>query len=300
METAVQAVPWQPWQWKTTEGFWLRGVHTQPRGLPVIHFIHGNSYCGRIYEPMWEYLYPHFDLFLHDIQGHGDSDVGGRFVGWQRSAELAQEVWLAHRKLWPNVAHIGMGHSFGGVLTSVLGATNPDLFKRMWLLDPILMPPRYLRWVEPLQRMGLYKLNPYSGRARKRRAHWPDQASAYAGLVGRGMFKGWSTEAMHAYIEHGMERVEDGIQLKCPPSREAEIFGSYLPGLWKLLPQLDVPTDILFGQDSYPFLQESKQRLLDIKQVSMETVLGGHCFMLEHPKQTAQRLVQHCAEFGIA
>src|SRR5690554_3738620 len=85
----IPACDWQPWQWQAPEGFWLRGVHTVPRGLPVLHFIHGNSYCGRIYEPMWQFLYPNFDIFLLDAQGHGDSDLGGQFVGWKRSAELA-------------------------------------------------------------------------------------------------------------------------------------------------------------------------------------------------------------------
>lgn len=292
MDQQANAVPWRTWQWQAPEGFWLRGVHTEPRGLPVLHFIHGNSYCGRIYEPMWQLLYPHFDIFLHDAQGHGDSDVGGKFVGWRRSAVLAREVWQAHRGMWQNVPHIGMGHSFGGVLTSVIGATDANFFERLILLDPILMPPRYLRWVEPLQNVGLYKLNPYSGRARKRRDLWPDKQSALEGLTGRGMFKAWSPEAMHAYVNYGMNHTEQGVQLKCPPSREAEIFGSYMPRLWKTLPQLAIPADIMFGNDSYPFLSESKAKLSAFPTVHIETVPGGHCFMQERPTDTAQRIIQ--------
>jgi len=292
MEKQANAVPWQQWQWQAPEGFWLRGVHTDPRGLPVLHFIHGNSYCGRIYEPMWEFLYPHFDIFLHDAQGHGDSDLGGKFVGWKRSAELAQEVWQAHRGMWPKVPHIGLGHSFGGVLTSVIGATDASFFDRLILLDPILMPPRYLRWVEPLQNFGLYKLNPYSSRARKRRDQWPDKESALAGLTGRGMFKGWSSDAMQAYVDYGMTQTEQGVQLKCPPSREAEIFGSYMPRLWKTLPQLQVPTHIIVGKSTYPFLFESMAKLESFPTIEIEEVPGGHCFMQEAPGDIAQRIIQ--------
>ncbi len=292
MDKPTETIPWQQWQWQTPEGFWLRGAHTEPRGLPVLHFIHGNSYCGRIYEPMWQWLYSHFDIFLHDTQGHGDSDLGGKFVGWQRSAELACDVWKAHRGMWQNVPHIGMGHSFGGVLTSVIGATDARFFNRLILLDPIFMPQRYLRWVEPLQNLGLYKLNPYSRRACKRRDHWPDKESALASLTGRGMFKGWTDAAMHAYVDYGMDHTEHGVQLKCPPSREAELFGSYMPKLWKTLPQLNIATDIMFGKDSYPFLSESMQRLKAFPTVNIDIVPGGHCFMQEAPGDTAKRVIQ--------
>ncbi|HLV47951.1 MAG TPA: alpha/beta hydrolase [Aliidiomarina sp.] len=288
----MDTIPWQGWQWQAPEGFWLRGTHTQPRGLPVLHFIHGNSYCGRIYEPMWKALYPHFDIFLHDVQGHGDSDLGGKFVGWKRCAELVIAVWENYRGMWGNVPQIGMGHSFGGVLTSVIAATNAHFFERLVLLDPILMPPRYLRWVEPLQNLGLYKLNPYSGRARKRRAQWPDKESALVGLTGRGMFKGWSDDAMHAYVDYGMNSTEQGVQLKCAPSREAEIFGSYMPRLWKTLARLETPTDIMYGSETYPFLQETMAKLEALPTVHIEIVPGGHCFMQEHPEATAERIIK--------
>lgn len=292
MDKQVNAVPWQQWQWQAPEGFWLRGVHTKPRGLPVLHFIHGNSYCGRIYEPLWERLYLHFDIFLHDAQGHGDSDLGGKFVGWKRCAELAAEVWKNYRGMWEGVPQIGLAHSFGGVLTSVIAANDANFFERLVLLDPIFMPPRYLRWVEPLQNLGLYKLNPYSGRARKRRCQWPDKESALAGLTGRGMFKGWSDEAMHAYVDYGMNSTESGVQLKCPPSREAEIFGSYMPKLWKKLSQLQVQTDIMYGDSTYPFLQETMAKLEALPTVHIEIVPGGHCFMQEHPEATAERIIK--------
>lgn len=34
----------------------------------------------------------HFDLWLSDVQGHGDSDHGGVFRGWNRTAALAVEA----------------------------------------------------------------------------------------------------------------------------------------------------------------------------------------------------------------
>lgn len=292
-KTQIKTVNWQAWQWQTPEGFWLRGVHTVPRGLPVLHFIHGNSYCGRTYEPLWQELNTYFDVFLHDVQGHGDSDFGGKFVGWQRSAELASAVWHNYRQAWPQVPHIGMGHSFGGVLTSMLAVAEPDLFNRLLLLDPILMPPRYTRWVDPLQCLGVYQFNSFAKRARQRRQCWPDAASAHASLAGRGMFQGWSPQALQAYIDYGMQQTEQGVQLKCSPQREAETFGSYMPALWRQLPQLQVPTHIIYGDKTYPFLHESMAKLNRLQTVSSEITEGGHCFMLEQPTAIAHRIREH-------
>ena len=87
----------QPWSHSCSAGFTLRGWHTPPSGKPLLHFLHGNGFCGRTYEPLLRLLAADFDLWLCDVQGHGDSDHGGRFHGWNRSAELAVEAFAAGR-----------------------------------------------------------------------------------------------------------------------------------------------------------------------------------------------------------
>jgi len=139
-----------PWSYPTREGFTLRGWHTVPSGKPVIHFLHGNGFCGLVYEPMLARLSEHFDLWLCDVQGHGDSDHPGVFLGWNRNAELAVEAFQAHRTLWGNAPVYGVGHSFGGVLTCLIMAEHPELFQRSVLLDPVLFtPPNFCTCLGP-------------------------------------------------------------------------------------------------------------------------------------------------------
>ena len=69
------------WAHRGSAGFTLRGWHSRPSGKPVLHFLHGNGFCTRTYEPMLGLLAEQFDLWLCDLQGHGQSDHGGRFVG---------------------------------------------------------------------------------------------------------------------------------------------------------------------------------------------------------------------------
>ena len=104
----------------------------------MLHFLHGNGFCGRTYEPLLRLLAADFDLWLCDVQGHGDSDHGGRFHGWNRSAELAVEAFAAGRAVFGAVPCFAVGHSFGGVLTSLMLAQQPQLFQRALLLDPVL------------------------------------------------------------------------------------------------------------------------------------------------------------------
>ena len=46
----------QPWAYTTSVQITLRGWHSIPSGKPVLHFLHGNGLCGRVYEPMLERL----------------------------------------------------------------------------------------------------------------------------------------------------------------------------------------------------------------------------------------------------
>lgn len=293
-------IEWLQWQHPTSQHFTLRGQHTRARGKPVLHFIHGNSYSGLTYMPLWEALYPHFDIFLHDAQGHGDSDEGGAFVGWNESAELALEVaehWLP--KLYGNVPIYGCGHSFGGIVSLLMTHKRPQLFNELVLLDPILFLPSMIVPMRVLSWLGLYSLNPYAKRARRRRSAWQNREAALAGLQERGMFRGWQPSALVAYVDHAMSMQQEGEQrgswvLKCTPQREAEIFSSYARGLWPAITQhLQTPTHVWGGQQTYPFLHKSLRKWQQSnRKVQLDWLPGGHCFMLQHPDLVADQIRQ--------
>ena len=283
-----------PWTHSTSAGFTLRGWHSSPSGKPLLHFLHGNGFCGRTYAPLLEALAVDFDLWLCDIQGHGDSDHGGRFLGWNRNAELAIEAFEAGRGIFGEVPRVAVGHSFGGVLTSLILAHHPRLFARAVLLDPVIFTPAMIGVMAFSEVLGLHRRTTMASRARARRSHWPDREAAWRGLHGRGIFKGWTDEALHGYVDHAIRVVDNGAELKCRPSREAEIFSSFPKRLWPSLQRIATPTLILHGQGSYPFVAKSVARLTALNgHVSAQVVDGGHCFMQEFPEASAAR----CADF---
>lgn len=278
-----------PWSHPTSAGFTLRGWHSVPSGRPLLHFLHGNGFCGRTYEPMLRHLAEHFDLWLSDAQGHGDSDHGGKFVGWNRSADLAVEALKAQGQAFKGVPWFAAGHSFGGVLTSLIVAEQPKLFQCAVLLDPVLFTPSMLLGASVAELTGVMRHTPLARQARGRRDHWASRDEARANLTGRGTYKGWADEAMDAFLTHALADAEDGVRLKCRPSREAEIFGSMPDRLWSLLARVRTPVHVLHAEHTFPFVSESVARWANLNDhVSAEQVRGGHCFMQEHPADAAK------------
>ncbi|VEE18112.1 alpha/beta fold hydrolase [Ectopseudomonas mendocina] len=288
-----------PWSHDTSAGFTLRGWHTPPSGKPLLHFLHGNGYCGRVYTPMLAVLAEDFDLWLCDVQGHGDSDHGGRFHGWNRSAELAVEAFEALRAPFGDVPRFALGHSFGGVLTSLILARHPELFRRAVLLDPVLFSPAMIGVMALSDVVGLAQRTGMAKKAHKRRRQWSDRASAHAALHGRGMFRGWDEAAFDAYVEHALKDVDGGVELKCRPSREAEIFGSYPRRLWPSLAKVTTPTEVIHGASTYPFVARSVARWsASNAHVRSQVVSGGHCFMQEQPADSAERVADFLLQRG--
>lgn len=282
----------EAWSQHSSAQITLRGWHSPPSGKPVLHFLHGNGFCGRVYTPFLQHLSASFDLWLCDIQGHGDSDAGTEFLGWNRNAELAVEVFQAQRSMFADAPVYAAAHSLGGVLTSLIMAQQAKLFARAVLLDPVIFTPALQFYMHSSEYLGLLAFNKLAKRTAARRQHWPDRQTAYASLTGRGAFKGWSADALQAFVEHGLRAVEEGgVELKCSPRLEATIFNSAPRGLWRALRQVQTPVLFMYGTESFPFVAKSAALWQKYNaNVEIEQVNGGHCFMQQYPDAAAQRV----------
>ncbi|MEJ5865087.1 alpha/beta hydrolase [Pseudomonas farsensis] len=281
-----------PWSHDCAEGFTLRGWRTAASGRPLLHFLHGNGFCSLAYQPLLLRLSEHFDLWLSDVQGHGDSDHGGAFCGWNRTAELALEAFASGRGEYGDAPCVAAGHSFGGVITGLMLAREPQLFQRAVLLDPVLFSRGMLGLLGAAAMVGLQRRHALARKAATRRSHWPDRMAALASLQGRGIFKGWADTALHAYVEHAIGDCGEGVVLKCRPSREVDIFSSFPTRLWQHLGQITTPTLLLYGERTYPYVVHSAKRLAALNpHVSAQQVPGGHCFMQEDPAAAATEVL---------
>lgn len=287
----------EPWSHASpVTGTTLRGWRTPPTGRPLLHFLHGNGFCGRVYEPLLLALARDFDLWLCDAPGHGDSDPTDRFPGWNRCAEAALEAFQAGRRPYGDVPLLAVGHSFGGVQTALLLGEAGQPFSRAVLLDPVLFPPPMLMAAQLLGRAGTGLVNPLARATKRRRRTWPSREQARQSLHGRGTYQGWTEAALDAFIAHALRDGPDGqALLKCAPELESTIFSTMPERLWSRLRCITAPTLLLHGGATMPFVRVgcARAHAHNAPHLRVQVTAGGHCFMQEHPADAAAQVRAH-------
>lgn len=279
----------RPWEYRTADGLVLRGRHTTAPGQ-TIHFLSGNGFCGGVYWPLLRRLPPAYRVFTHDLEGHGDSEAGQGFSGINTTLARVRAV-MAEQGL-DRAPMIGMGHSFGGALTLKLAADHPGLFQALVLLDPILLPPAHW-WAFRLS--SRLRRNPMAQGARRRRTLWASRDEVVERLRGRGIYRGWTEEALASFADHATRDTPQGRALCCPVEVEAQIF-EHPVYPWRLLPRLRIPILFLYGAQSYSFFPAAARKARSLNTgLQAQTLPGGHCFMQEDPEAAAQAVARFLA-----
>jgi pimeloyl-ACP methyl ester carboxylesterase len=279
----------EPWSFQLKPGFRLRGWKTEFTGKPLICFLHGNGFSGLTYLPFLSKLTKDFDLLITDLPGHGDSDVGYRFSPWNSSAKWALDVVKYFSNQLPESTKVfGLGHSYGGVITGLMAGKDTQLFDKCMLLDPVIFSHKMLKIMKVAGAIGILDKTKLAKTARNRVEHWESRDAAYKELHGRGGFKGWREDALMSYIDYALTDSKSGVSLKCPTSIESKIYSSYPNDLWGYLKKMDVPCKILTAEKSFPFIQQSADKLNTHTHYTTEAVKGGHCFMQEDPDYAAE------------
>lgn len=251
-----------------------------PAGAPTIHFLSGNGFCGGTYWPLLRQFLPDYGLFCNDIEGHGASDAPLSFSGIEPVLQRIRGIIAAQRL--DQASLIGLGHSFGGALTLRLAADHPGLFKAIVLLDPIVIPTPAWLGVKLASALGR---NPMAEGARRRRTRWSSREEAFERLHDRGIYAGWTDEALSCFLQHALRPAEDGngVTLSCPTDLEAQIFENPIYA-WRAFRRVQCPVLFLYGQSSYsffPWAQRLAQRANP--RVQAQSLPGEHCFMQQNP-----------------
>jgi len=271
------------------EGPCLTGWCTGQGHNAVLFFTHGNGFCGRTYQPLHELLAQKYDLLLLDIPGHGRSPEYD-FVGWNQTAEhlyqgiTLSQSFIAGRDLY------AVAHSLGGMLSMLAQARHPGLFKSMVMLDPIMFPPAMLTFMRITEKFGLTSVfHPFVKPTLRRRNSWQSKQQAFEYFHERKIFKRWTDESLHSYVQHALIESGAEVRLCCKPELEAKWFGTLPEKLWLSVKKLQVPVSMVMGQNTYPFSLRAVKYASKLNQlIDFSVVPGGHCFMQEHPRDTAK------------
>lgn len=151
-----------------------------------------------------------------DQRGHGRSD-GEPPVHWRQFGEdLVALVRALHLG-----ALVGVGHSMGGHAVTEAAALVPDRFRRLVLIDPVIVRPDL--YAAPGPEAGRMPGEHPTARRRNRFAS-PDEMCAR--FAERPPFDAWDRRVLHDYCVHGArpDPSGDGWVLACRPEFEAEIY----------------------------------------------------------------------------
>ncbi|HME69684.1 MAG TPA: alpha/beta hydrolase [Myxococcota bacterium] len=265
------------------------------RPLALLH--HANGFCAGVWGVVAQALRPFFRVVALDARGHGDSSKPQEREAYRwecfvddlvRVAEL-----LAGEQVEGRVA-LGMGHSFGGTATLSAAARRPELFERIVLVDPVLVPRgRAALPPEPSEHRDRL-----AGAARDRQRVRASRQEARRAWAGRKFFANWDPRVLDLYVAEGLRDRPDGqVELKCPGEVEAAVFeqGGTLDPL-AAAGSLTAPALLLWARDGdFPrAFYESVAAAM--RQGRVEDVAAGHLVVMERPDLVAAAALRFVRE----
>lgn len=202
---------------------------------PPIVFVHGNSFHGRIWDQVIAQL-PGQHCYAVDLRGHGRSDKPGTHYHWRLYAD---DLLNLSRQLNINGA-IGVGHSLGGHTITLATARDPQLFRTLLLIDPVIL--------RPAQYVGQWADDHYAAR---RRNWFESKQAMIERFKDRLPFSRWQSSVLQDYCEYGVLTFDGGFVLACSPSVEAENYSRGMEeasNIYSEIATIDIPVRILRGR----------------------------------------------------
>ena len=263
--------------------------------LALLH--HANGFCAGMWGMVAQGLRRHFRVIAMDARGHGDSDKprGNGHYRWEKfgldAAAVADVLVSRHGPVT-----LGLGHSFGGTALILAAIQRPDLFERLVLLDPIVMPSAAIEAPE----LRTERTGNLVEAARRRRHVFESREEAYDCWKGRAIFTDWDPCALELYVNEGLADRSDGsVELKCPGEVEAAIFeGGGDVDVMGQFDRLEAPTLIAWASGgNFPRIhfEELADRMQRGEVITAEV---GHLIPMEQPEWVVRQVLRFNARSG--
>ncbi len=260
---------------------------------PLALFSHANGFCADALGLLAERLRSRFRVIGFDSRGHGDSDKPappGPYVWEEFVLDTVTVAEALVREHGAARVGLGLGHSFGGTCMMAAAARRPDLFDRIALLDPVILPREgdFSGWRPPAG-----EPHPAAVMARRRTHVFPSRDALREKWRAKGTFGDWDPRALELYLRHAYSDLPDGrIELKCPGEIEASVYdagGGFDP--WREIVKLHVPGLLLHAaRGNFP-LDYLRTFCAEADALECRSLDRGHLLPMIAPDAVADALL---------
>jgi len=254
----------------------------------AIHFTHANGIPSATYQKFFNCFKADFNLKAIPIIG-----LDQKYPVTKSWDYLVAQVIADIEQQFPHQQVIGLGHSFGSLLTLMAAYKRPDLFTQLVIMDPPFVIGSNSAIFEAMQKLKLKavdKITP-AGITMKRKDHWLNREEAYRSLRNNRLFEKFDAECFDDFFNSGIkdDMARGGVTLTIPKSTEAEIFRT-VPAWWWRTPRKapQVPVHLMTAKQSHFYKQGLPQGMKKTYGIEFSVVEGGHMFPLESPDLTAR------------
>jgi len=257
----------------------------------LINLVHANGFPAGSYKTFLSYFSEQYQCIAHPKFGH---DI--RYPSHHNWQYLVTEL-IDFLKQQPAPV-IGLGHSFGGVLTFMAACKAPELFRGIVLLDPPIFTGPISIGIKFAKHSRLIDSMSPAGKSKIRRQHWPLSFDVRSHFARTKLFRNFDPRCLQDYIDSAIEVVNEQQQLTFKREVETDIFRNMPTNLSSFKRKLTVPAAFLYGEHTDVCTPKYVKRFIN-QHPEMEFHMvsnGQHMFPLEQPEQVSQQikaLIEH-------
>jgi pimeloyl-ACP methyl ester carboxylesterase len=246
-------------------------------------FCHANGFPPDCYKEFFDHYKNEMNAQLLPITL---TPLERQFTMYEAARNWHDYSWDLIRKI-EKIEHpvSAVGHSMGGILLLKAAVEKPEYFENLILLDPTILPRRFVYLSNYLPKFITRKIHPVASKAYRRKDTFDSYQAAFDNLREKKLFKFFSDEALWNYVNAGFKETIDGnVSLTFTKRWEEHCFLSVISA-WGLLKNVKVPTKIIYGEKSdliRPIIMKRIKKLNP--NIELISSRGGHLFPMEFPR----------------
>ncbi len=258
----------------------------------MTHFSHANAYPPGSYQQLLQSFAKQYQVLAIQHRPLWEGHSPAELTSWQLIAD--DLIRFLDQQGLKDI--IGVGHSMGGVATLLAAHQRPDLFKKLILIEPVMLPPSvlYLGKIIPLALRK--RIIPIAKQALRRRFQWPDQTAMFEHFRAKKVFRRLTDEALWDYVSAGSTPTQEGnIRLAYSREWEAQVY-CYAPSYRTLRHNISIPTLAIRGQKTDAIDQSEWELWRKSGTAKLVTIKdAGHLLPMEQPELVSKLIVDWLA-----